>query len=293
MNALIVLNLRRHLQTSLEEDGGSLDWTSRGVTPTSKKATATILAKSDGVWCGEWLCPAVEGLAREMNLSLQVKSLKRDGERVRKGEKVVRWSGDAEAILVFERSFLNLASYLSGISTRTRTLVDLVDAKLGKKAPRITATRKILPGYRDLALYAVICGGGYSHRVNLSGGVLIKENHIRSAGSIRKAIEGVRAIAPHGLKTEVEVTNLKELKEALAEKAEIVMLDNFSPEEVASALKITAKANYPVCVEVSGGLSESTIQQYAISGVNVLSIGGLTHSVRAFDLSLLFDERKK
>jgi nicotinate-nucleotide pyrophosphorylase (carboxylating) len=186
--------------------------------------------------------------------------------------------------LALERPFLNLVAYASGVASATRQLVDVV-ARVS--SARVTSTRKILPYYRDLAIYGVLCGGGVAHRVSLSGGVLLKENHIAAAGGIARAIKGVQAISPHGLKIEIEVRNLDELKQALKAGAEVVMLDNFEPEKVRAAVKQVRESKRAVVIEVSGGLTAANIAEYALPGVDVLSCGGLTHSVRALDLSLL------
>ena len=300
MNALLIPALKRLILTSLEEDGASLDWSARAAAlaaprthlrmgAKSAAVRARVVAKAEGIWCGQWLAPTIENLAGELGLGIRVKSRKADGDVLRKGDTVVEFSGSAEGILILERSYLNLASYLSGISTRTARFVALAKKHGGKNPPRITSTRKILPGYRDLAIHAVLSGGGHSHRVNLSGGVLLKENHLRAAGGIAKAVASARRVAPHGLKIEVEVTDLRELRSALSDRVEIVMLDNFEPKLLHQALKITSEADYPVLVEASGGITEATVADYAVPGVHVLSIGGLTHSVQAIDLSLLFD----
>lgn len=284
MNILLINNLKKHLITSLEEDGASLDWTAQATSQKSKKREAVIISKSEGVFCGEILVPAVMSLVNDFNLNLEVVALKKEGSPLKSKDKVVLWKGDGESILLLERSFLNLASYMSGIATRTAALVKAAN----QPNCRITSTRKILPGYRDIAIYSVLSGGGYSHRVNLSGGVLIKENHIRSSGSLSKAVSKVRALAPHGLKIEVEVTNLTEVKEALKNKVEVIMLDNFSPEAVRETMKWIQQSNFKPLIEVSGGIHEGNIRSYAECGVDIISVGGLTHSVKAHDLSLLF-----
>lgn len=282
---------RELLSEGLREDGYALDWTSLGL-KRGRNARATITAKADGVFYGADLARAAAAVSEAIDLPFTAKALVADGARVKAGTKVVEWKGSATGILALERPALNLAGYLSGIATRTRGLVDRVDAEWKKKryageSPRITATRKILPHYRDVAIAAVMAGGGYSHRVNLAGGVLIKENHIAAAGGIRAAIAAARKVAPHGLKIEIEVRNATELKAALAERAEVIMLDNFTPEKVREALAAVKAADYAPIIECSGGISESTAAAYAMPGVGLLSVGGLTHSVTALDLSLL------
>ena len=149
-------------------------------------------------------------------------------------------------------------------------------------------TRKTLPGYRDLAIQATLLGGASPHRYNLSGGLLLKENHISAAGGIAQAVSAARKTAPHLLKIEIEVRSLAELKEALASGAEVIMLDNFSPSQVKEALKL--KPTQGVQFEVSGGMNLATVKDYAIEGVDVISVGSITHSVKALDLSLLMDD---
>jgi nicotinate-nucleotide pyrophosphorylase (carboxylating) len=290
--------LKDLLLRGLEDDGYSLDWTSMGCATDSmgaeKKAKAEIIAKAEGVFFGAILAQAAEAVSREIGSPFQVGVLIQDGTRVKAGDRVIEWSGSASGILALERPYLNIASYLSGIATRTRGLVDRVESAWKAKAipasvtpPRVTSTRKILPHYRDISIAAVMAGGGVAHRPGLSGGVLIKENHVASAGGIAQAIQGVRGVAPHLHKIEIEVRDLSELDQALAQKAEVIMLDNFSPTEVVEALRHISKAGFTPLIECSGGISENTITDYALPGVHALSIGGLTHSVKALDLSLL------
>ncbi len=288
------LEFKKHILQGLSDDGFSMDWTSLGTLVgrknTSETVRAEIIAKSNGVFFGSELARAAEAVSQEIGYPIEVKSKKSDGEVLKRGDIAWVWSGPTRSILVLERPFLNLASYLGGISTRTRGLVDLVEREAKKKkiaAPRVTSTRKTLPHYRDLAVTAVMAGGGSAHRVSLSGGTLIKENHIRAAGGIRQAIEGVRSVAPHLLKIEIEVTNLDELREALDCYAEVIMLDNFSPANVKKATRLIAESGKCPLIEVSGGIREDTIRDYVLPGVNIISIGGLTHSVQALDLSLL------
>jgi nicotinate-nucleotide pyrophosphorylase (carboxylating) len=224
-----------------------------------------------------------------MGEPLTLKAQLEDGRSFKPGDVLVALKGPARTLLALERPFLNLASYVSGIATRTQGLVKLVHSECPKRPPRVTSTRKTLPGYRDIAVYGVIAGGGHAHRTSLSGGVLIKENHVAAAGGIARAIEGVREVAPHGLKIETEVRDLKELSQALSAGAEGVLLDNFTPQLVKEALRLIDKQPSRPVVEVSGGLSEENIASYAIEGVDVLSVGSLTHSVTAVDLSLLVE----
>ena len=292
MNTALLSQFKAMLNQGLQDDGWELDWTTLGTLKNSdQKSSAKIVAKSDGVWVGEELCHALQMLSQELGSSVQTKCMKKNGDRIKKGETVCQWSGSTRAMLALERPFLNIASYLGGIALQTRKLVDQVDRSWKKKSapkPRVTSTRKTLPEYRDLAVHAVMAGGGFSHRVSLSGGVLIKENHIAAAGSISRALEGVRAVAPHGLKLEIEVRSQDELNQALEAGADVVMLDNFTPKQVLQSLKILKTKSPKTVVEVSGGLNEKNIASYALEGVSILSVGSLTHSVQAIDLSLLF-----
>ncbi|MBC7692287.1 MAG: carboxylating nicotinate-nucleotide diphosphorylase [Methylotenera sp.] len=303
MNTALIPQLQNYLLQGLNDDGWEMDWTTLGVAKAGgkkgiRKIKAKIIAKSSGVWVGEGLSQALELLSNEMGSPIRVKSLKTDGTFLKPGVTVCQWEGSPQAILALERPFLNVVSYLGGIATRTRGLVDQVEKAWPRNEksalPRVTSTRKTLPHYRDIAVYAVMCGGGFAHRVSLSGGVLIKENHIAAAGGIAQALAGVRSVAPHGLKLEIEVRNLKELSKALKSGADAVLLDNFTPAEVKEALILiqhssASEVAKPV-VEVSGGLNESSIASYAIPGVHVLSVGSLTHSVQSIDLSLLVTE---
>jgi nicotinate-nucleotide pyrophosphorylase (carboxylating) len=283
------LPIKQLLKQGLTDDGWPWDWTALGsLKDSSKKVKAQVIAKSPGIWAGSKFVAAVESLAREIaddSAAFNAKSLVKDGTSVKPGQRVCEWSGNADLVLALERPFLNLASYVSGVATATNELVVVVKKACPKKTPRVTCTRKTLPGYRDIAVYGLQVGGGHPHRLGLSSGVLIKENHIAAAGSIAKAIKGCREVAPHGLKIEIEVTSLNELEQALAARAEVIMLDNFSVEEVKKALA-SIKGQKPV-IEISGGLNPSNIGRYALPGVDVLSVGAITLSVKALDLSLL------
>jgi nicotinate-nucleotide pyrophosphorylase (carboxylating) len=290
------LPIKRLLKLGLEDDGWPWDWTTQGsVKDPSKKVKAQIMAKAPGIWAGAKFVQAVESLARDIaneagshSIDFFVaKSLVKDGTSVKPGQRVCEWSGNAGLILALERPFLNLASYVSGIATATSELVTVVKKACPKKTPRVTCTRKTLPGYRDIAVFGLQAGGGHPHRLGLSSGVLIKENHIAAAGSIAKAIEGCREVAPHGLKIEIEVTSQSELEQALSARADVIMLDNFSVDDVKKALALIEKKGSKPIIEISGGLSLSNISRYALPGVDVLSVGSLTHSVKALDLSLL------
>jgi nicotinate-nucleotide pyrophosphorylase (carboxylating) len=295
----IDLNAKHLIKAGLQDDGWPWDWTTLGsVKDPLKKVNAQLIAKAPGIWAGSALLHSLNAVAREMAETstghFLAKPQLKDGTSVKPGQRVAEWTGSASILLALERPFLNLAQYASGIATGTHELVSIVKKACPKDTPRVTATRKTLPGYRDLAVYALQCGGGYAHRVSLSGGVLIKENHIAAAGSIAKAVAGAREVAPHGLKIEIEVQDLQELDQALAAHAEIVMLDNFSVEDAKHAVRVIDEIYAPgspgrPLIEISGGLTAANIGKYAIRGVDILSVGSLTHSIKALDLSLLVD----
>lgn len=264
------------LNQGLVQDDAEWDWTSKAVA--GKRARAKIVAKQDGVWAADGLTDAAKKIS-----GLKIISKVKDGQAFKKGQTLQIWAGPSEKILITERPFLNLAAYAAGIATETRKVI----RALGKSKTRITCTRKILPGYRDLALAALQAGGGKPHRVGLSGGVLIKENHIAIGGGLSKVVRSARDIAPHGLRVEAEVRDMKELKQAADLGCEVVMLDNFSPAQVATALRwLKSRRTKPV-IEVSGGITHDNIRAYALPGVDVISMGSLTHSIRSIDLSLL------
>jgi len=274
------------LRAGLKDDGWPWDWTTLGTrNDKTQSLKAKVIAKSNGVWAAEKLVKTLS----QISSTIQAESRILDGKRFKAGDVLVDMKGLSSEVLALERPFLNLAAYVSGIATTTSRIVEKVKNACPKNTPRVTLTRKTLPGYRDVAIHGVRVGGGYPHRVSLSGGILIKENHIAAAGSILKAVRGVRAVAPHGLKIEIEVRSSQELKEALEADADGVLLDNFSPAGVQSAVKLLSKHPRRPFVEISGGLNEANISDYTIQGVDILSVGALTHSVKVVDLSLLVD----
>jgi nicotinate-nucleotide pyrophosphorylase (carboxylating) len=210
---------------------------------------------------------------------LQVKLPLKDGGRANEGDTVLEVAGDLAAILMAERTALNFLQRLSGIATLTRAFVDKV---AGTRA-RILDTRKTTPGYRFLEKAAVRVGGGYNHRFGLYDGVLIKDNHIAAAGSMRQAVKAAVESGSHTLRVEVEVETLDQLAEAIAAGADVVMLDNMDLETMAEAVRRT-KGKIPL--EASGGITLDNVREVAATGVDLISIGALTHSVRAVDMSM-------
>jgi nicotinate-nucleotide pyrophosphorylase (carboxylating) len=283
----LIPSWKKWLLTGLEEDGAAFDWTARSLStlrPDSNQTSARLVSKANGIWAGATGLKALALLSRELGSPLEIETSIEDGARIVPGQTLCTWRGAARSIVMFERTFINLASYTSGIASQTRTLVDRVLAAGMKHPVRITATRKTLPGYRDLAIEATLIGGAHPHRFNLSGGLLLKENHIAAAGGITAAVKSSRNTIPHLLKIEIEVRNQEELKEAISAGAEVIMLDNFTPDQIRAAVPLKPEG---VCFEASGGITLSNLDTYLIEGLDVISVGALTHSVKAVDLSLL------
>jgi nicotinate-nucleotide pyrophosphorylase (carboxylating) len=264
------------IDLALDEDAGLGDVTSRGIFPARHTSRAFIDAKQDLVLCG--LEVAARVFAR-VDPDLKVKALARDGDRVQRGARVMRIDGPTAAMLTAERTALNFLQRLSGVATLARRFADAV----ADTGVRIVDTRKTTPGWRALEKYAVRCGGCVNHRSSLGEHVLIKDNHIAAAGSLTRAVTLARAAAPHLAKIEVEAKTLPEVKEALRAGAEVILLDNMPPDLVRRAVAVIAGA---AVVEVSGGVRFETLRDYALPGVDVISIGALTHSATAVDLSL-------
>ncbi len=264
------------IDLALEEDTGLGDITSRAIFPTKHRSRAVIDAKQDLVICGLEIAARVFA---KTDPAIKTRLLARDGDRVKKGAMVLRLEGPTGSILTAERTALNFLQRLSGIATQAGRYAAAVKGT----GVRIVDTRKTTPGWRALEKYAVRTGGCFNHRSSLGEQVLIKDNHIAAAGSLTKAVQLCRTAAPHGSKIEVEAKNLAEVKEACRTGADIILLDNMSPAQVRAAVTVIAGRTQ---VEVSGGVKFETLRDYAQPGVNLISIGALTHSVAAADLSL-------
>ncbi|HEX8951237.1 MAG TPA: carboxylating nicotinate-nucleotide diphosphorylase [Polyangia bacterium] len=261
---------------ALEEDLGRGDVTSEAIFDAQAMSSGQIVAKEPLTVAG--IAIAAEVFAR-VDKETRFITRAEDGKRLGKGEIVAVVEGRTRALLSAERTALNFLQRLSGVATLTRRFVDAV---AGTHA-RIVDTRKTTPGWRALDKLAVRAGGGANHRVDLAAGVLIKDNHVAACGSVKAAVERARAHAPHSLRVEVEVTELQQIDEALAARADIILLDNFDPPKVAIAVKAIAGR---AIVEVSGGINLDTVRAFAEAGPDLISVGALTHSARAVDLSL-------
>jgi nicotinate-nucleotide pyrophosphorylase (carboxylating) len=264
------------IDLAIEEDAGLGDVTSRAIFSAKHQARGFIDAKQDLVVCGLGVAARVFA---KVDPKLKVASLAHDGDRVKQGARVMSVSGPTASMLTAERTALNFIQRLSGVATLSRKFADAV----ADTGVRIADTRKTTPGWRALEKYAVRCGGCFNHRSSLGEHVLIKDNHIAAAGSLLRAVKLSRAAAPHLAKIEVEAKTLAEVKEALRARAEVILLDNMTPETIRRAVALIAGA---AIVEVSGGVRLETLRDYALPGVDVISIGALTHSATAVDLSL-------
>jgi len=264
------------IDLALTEDAGLGDVTSRAIFTARHRSRGFIAAGQDLVVCG--LAVAARVFAR-VDANLKVTLAAADGDRVGQGARVMSIAGPTASLLTAERTALNFLQRLSGVATLARKFADAVAGT----GVRIVDTRKTTPGYRALEKYAVRCGGCYNHRSSLGEHVLIKDNHIAAAGSLARAVQLAREVAPHLARIEVEAKTLAEVQEALRAGAEVILLGNMSPAMVSRAVSRIAGA---AIVEVSGGVRFETLADYALPGVDVISVGALTHSAPAADLSL-------
>lgn len=264
------------ITTALSEDIHYVDVTTDYLLDDSHTAEAYYIAKDTGVLCGIDIAKRVFELAGG-GVTMQI--LKQDGETVQKGDIIATMQGSTKTLLKGERTALNILQHMSGIATATAECVKLVE---GTNA-QITDTRKTLPGLRQLQKYAVTVGGGKNHRYNLSDGAMLKDNHVDAYGGITGAVQALRKKIGHMVKIELEVRTLEELREALAVGVEIIMLDNMSCEEMKEAVAIT---NGAALLEASGNVTKENIRSVAETGVDIISLGALTHSVKCFDISM-------
>lgn len=266
------------IKSALEEDCGNGDVTTVATIPEDACAHGRYIAKEDGVLCG---MPVVRAVFDELDPDIKLDVHFEEGQSFKRGDVLAEVCGNARSVLTGERVGLNLLQHMSAVATATSRAVKEV---AGYKA-KITDTRKTTPGLRYLEKLAVRVGGGTNHRFNLSDGVLIKDNHIVAAGGITAAIKAARASVPHTLKIEVEVENFEELDEALTACADIIMLDNMSCPDMKKAVDIVSGR---AVLEASGNMGDRDLKEVAATGVDIISIGALTHSVKALDISLKF-----
>lgn len=264
------------IKTALREDINYIDVTTDLMIPEDARGQARFIAKENGVLCGLDVALRVFEL---LDGSFKADVYKKDGDMVNPGDLIAEMTGKIRGLLKGERTALNLLQHMSGIATQTRRCVEIVK---GTKAT-ITDTRKTLPGLRPLQKYAVAVGGGRNHRFNLSDGAMLKDNHIDAAGGITAAVAAIRKQLGHMVNLEVETRNLDEVREAINAGADIVMLDNMDIQTMKAAVELAAGR---VLLEASGGITEGTLRAVAETGVDIISLGALTHSVKALDISM-------
>jgi nicotinate-nucleotide pyrophosphorylase (carboxylating) len=262
----------------LAEDLGRGDITTQAVLAAALTARGRFLAKQDLVLVGLELADAVFAV---LEAPVEIEAFAADGEWVKAGSVFARVKGPADVLLMGERTALNILQRLSGIATLTRAYVEAVAGTNAK----IVDTRKTTPGLRMLEKYAVLMGGGHNHRFGLDDGVLIKDNHLALAGRVKEVVERARRRVGHLHKIEVEVRTLEQLREALTARADIVMLDNMLPEMVREAVRMTRDVSPDVLLEASGSITLENVRQYADAGADLISVGALTHSAPAVDMS--------
>lgn len=270
------------IKRAISEDINYIDVTTDYLIPDGSVSTARLISKDEGVVAGIEIGMRVFEL---LDADVTFTIFKKDGEAVKKGNVIAEMRGSTAALLKGERTALNLMQHMSGIATETRKCVDLIK---GTRAT-IAETRKTLPGLRPLQKYAVVAGGGVNHRYNLSDAAMLKDNHIDAYGSLTKAVEALRSKVGHMVKIEVETRTLEELEEALAVKADVIMLDNMDCATMKKAVEITAGR---AKLEASGNVTHENIREVAETGVDIISLGALTHSVKCFDISMRIDPVK-
>lgn len=264
------------VRRALLEDIGPGDITTDATVPEGLICEAVILAKQEGILCGH---PVVAATFRALDSSVTYQELVPEGSLVTAGQEVARLKGSARSLLTGERVALNFMQRMSGIATKTRRLADSIKYYHG----RLVETRKTTPGLRLVEKYAVRVGGGVNHRHGLYDAILIKDNHIAICGGVRKAVIAARKYSSHTSRVEVEVETLDQLQEALDAGADIILLDNMEPDLMRKAVEQTAGK---AILEASGNIDAHNLEEVARTGVDIISMGGLTHSVEALDLSL-------
>ena len=264
------------IKNAIEEDISYVDVSADYLIPEDQRNDSYFIAKDDGVLCGLQVAMRVFTLLDD---TFTYTAYKKDGDEVKKGEIIVEFNGKTRELLKGERTALNLIQHMSGIATATNKAVKLCE---GTNAS-VADTRKTLPGLRSIQKYAVTCGGGRNHRYNLSDGAMLKDNHIDACGGIIPAVETLRNRLGHMVKIEVETRDMNEVKDAVTAGADVIMLDNMNCEQMADVVKfIDGRAK----TEASGNITLQNIAEVAKTGVDIVSLGALTHSVKAFDISM-------
>ncbi|HIW31689.1 MAG TPA: carboxylating nicotinate-nucleotide diphosphorylase [Candidatus Paenibacillus intestinavium] len=277
--------LKQLIRSWLAEDIGSGDVTTETTIPVNSVSKAVIHMKEPGIIAG---IPIAQLVFEVVDESLTFKAMVEDGEHVHKGTVIIEVEGSTRSLLTGERLALNLMQRLSGIATKTNSFVQALQGLPTK----LVDTRKTTPGHRNLEKYAVRVGGGYNHRFGLYDAVMIKDNHIKGAGSITAAVASARQQIPHTMKIEVETESMEQIQEAIHCGADIIMLDNMPAAAMKEAVVYIKEHSSHIIVEASGNITLDTIYDKAASGVDVISVGGLTYSFQALDISLDLNEKK-
>lgn len=273
--------LRRSIATALEEDAAATD-PSAAAFPNGDRSEARLVAREPAVVAGQ---PVVTTVFDELDASVDYHPEVTDGRRVDAGARIGTLRGPTDRLLRGERTALNYLQRLCGVATETARYADALEGS----GTKVVDTRKTLPGFRELDKYAVRCGGGANHRYNLSGGVIVKENHIEAAGGVREAVAAIRAETPHLVGIEVEVEELEALEAALDADADAVMLDNMATDRMERAIaRVRERAGDTVTIEASGDITLDRLPELAELDLDLVSVGALTHSVDAIDISMLF-----
>lgn len=271
--------IERLIDLAFEEDIATGDITTESIIPESSRAIATMTAKADGVISG---IDIVEKVFRRFSEDVAFTPFKNNGDKVTKGEVILKIEASYPTLLMAERTALNFFQRMSGIATETAKYV----AELAGTHTQLLDTRKTAPGMRVTDKMAVKDGGGTNHRMGLYDMVMIKDNHIKMAGTIAKAVEQVRSKVPAEIKVEVETTNLAEVDEAIAAGADIIMLDNMDNATMAKAVEVIKASGKEIKTEASGNMSIPRLKEVAATGVDFISVGALTHTVKAMDISM-------
>lgn len=268
--------IEKIISLALEEDIASSDITTDNLVDLGTKASGTMLAKQDGIIAG---LPLSKIIFKKFDAHFNFTALVEEGAFVKKGELIAEFSGELRAILTAERTVLNFLQRMSGIASAASKYID----ELNGTKTQLLDTRKTAPGHRLLDKYSVLTGGGTNHRIGLFDMVMIKDNHIKAAGGIMPAINKIKSAVSHEIKIEVETTNLDEVQLAIDSGADIIMLDNMSVEQMKTAVEVIGISAQ---TEASGNVTLETIKEIASSGVDFISVGAITHSVKAMDISL-------
>jgi nicotinate-nucleotide pyrophosphorylase (carboxylating) len=274
------------IRTAINEDlGGYGDITSKFLIPRESKSSAYIICKEqNGVVLSG--IDIAGYMIEELDSSIEFNKIKNDSADLNCFDKICTMRGSTQILLIIERVYLNFLQHMSGIATYTKKFSSIAS----KYNVKITDTRKTKPGLRKIEKYAVLCGGGFNHRFGLFDGILIKDNHIFAAGGIKEAVDKIRNRVPHQLKIEVEVKNWKELGEAIESNTDIIMLDNMEPSMIKESVKVIRESLGSRCkIEVSGGITLASLEEICKTGIDIISVGAITHSAPAVDFSLEFE----